>query len=72
MSILRKVANTVKTGRIQVPYSVGSPSKGMPVDVRLSMDANFNKAVTKWVTIGAAGIGLGIAAGIVISKIRRR
>ena len=69
---LKKISRAVTSGRMPYNYIVGEKgtSKGLPFDVKLSIDANFNKAVTKWVTIGAAGVGLGIVAGFIISKRR--
>jgi hypothetical protein len=71
--ILKNIGTAVRTGRVPYNYKVGTPSTGksLPFDVKLSIDKDFEKAVTKWVAIGATGIGLGIAAGIIISKKRR-
>ena len=53
-----------------IEYMVGGKEegKGLPVDVRLSLDAEFKRTIIKSVFIGSAGIALGIAAGIVISE----
>lgn len=69
MSVIDTIKK-VTLGRIPYNYKIGSPSSGkpLPFDVKLSIDKDFNKAVTKWVTIGSIGVGLGILAGIVISK----
>jgi hypothetical protein len=69
---LKKLSQAITAGRVPYNYIVGSKgtSKGLPFDVRLSIDKEFNKAVTKWVTIGAGGVALGIIAGFVLTKKR--
>ncbi len=69
-----QIKKTVQGGRLPYNYKVGEKSTGgaLPFDVKLSIDQDFNKAVTKWVTIGFAGVGLGIAAGIVIAKVIKK
>jgi hypothetical protein len=58
--------------RIPYEYIVGQTGgKALPFDVKLSIDQNFNKAVTKWVTITSLGIAGGIVIGFLASKKRR-
>lgn len=54
----------IKKG-IPYNYVVGGPSsKGLPFDVKVSIDPNFERAISKWVTIGGICIGAGIAIGL--------
>jgi hypothetical protein len=70
--MIKQAYQIAKKKTIPYRYTVGAKDdgKGLPFDVTLSLDADFKKTIIKAVTIGAVGIGLGIAAGIFISKRR--
>lgn len=69
MSVIDQAKSLIQNKRIPYNYIMGQKStSSLPFDVKLSIDKDFNKAVTKWVTIGTVGLSLGIFAGILISK----
>lgn len=68
MSVIDQIKAVAKNGRIPYTYKVGEKSKGMPFDVKLSVDADFKKAITKWVSIASAGIAGGIIAGFFLTR----
>jgi hypothetical protein len=53
-----------------IKYVIGakSTSKGVPVDVRLSLDTELQKTVLKTTAIIGTSIFLGVVTGFVISK----
>ena len=65
---------TITSGRIPYDYIVGGKdtgkSSGVPIDVKLSVDKDFAKVLVKSVSIIAVGIGLGVVAGMAITKKR--
>lgn len=57
---------------IPYTYKVGEKSSSaLPVNVKLALDADFKKTVTKWMWIGSLSIAAGIATGIVISNSKK-
>jgi hypothetical protein len=58
-----------------INYVVGAPkgeNKGIPVEVKLSLDPDFKRTLVKSVIIASTGIALGIGAGIVISDMNKK
>lgn len=53
-----------------INYVIGNklPSKGVPVDVRLSLDPELQKTVLKTTAIIGTSLFLGVLAGFAISK----
>jgi len=67
---LGKIVNTITSQRIPANYTVGGTSKGVPFDVKLSIDPDFKKTIIKGVTIFSGGVAIGIIAGFAIKKAR--
>jgi hypothetical protein len=51
-----------------VPYTVGSKSSGIPVNVNLQIDPNFKRVVYNTAGIISLGILAGILAGVIYNK----
>lgn len=70
------MANLIDTISKAIPYNyvVGSKSEssGLPVNVKLSVDPDFKKALIKMAAIFTIGIGTGVAVGIAVAKKRSR
>jgi hypothetical protein len=70
MGVVDDIIRTAQSGRASTTYKVGekSTSKGLPIDVQLSIDQDFKKTILKGVAIFSGGVALGIAAGFIITK----
>lgn len=70
---LKKKASDAIAKKTAYNYKVGTKDSGggIPFSVKLSIDEDFKKAVIKSVTIFSIGVGAGIAAGIVIRKVKK-
>jgi len=70
---LGKIVNTAATGRVPYNYVVGAKDtgKGLPFDVKLSIDPDFKNTLIKGVSIFSGGVALGIIAGFAIKKARK-
>jgi hypothetical protein len=72
MSKFTDIVKGITSGNgVPYNYKVGapsSPSSGLPFNVKLSIDPNFQKTIVTVASIIAGGVALGTAVGIFIAK----